>query len=474
MLFGPLSVDIGLFLFLGALFISLGFLWAPKKYWPYIGCIFLGASLASVTIQTHNKNWQALPEEYEVRALPVEVIRYPEEKSFYQEVILSRRTCEENCQKILWKAPLEEIVQVGESFLFSCKPKRIENFSQDFDYRKYLEKEGVGFECAFGQRGEVLPRTVKGYFFGVLGKARSFTEKALARALPEPELGLAKGLILGGSGYLSESLEDDFKRVGMTHIVAVSGYNILLVAGFLLFFATMFGFWRKWSLLSAFLGVAIFVIFVGAPASAVRAGSMAGLSFLALLGGRRSMGFVVLSVAAFGMLLINPLLLFYDIGFELSFLALVGILFALPEETLKEGMIWKIGAALKTTLWVEAFILPLILYYFGVFSWFSLIANMVLIPFVPLAMLGSAALVVIGSWMPMSILVIITFPVYGVLLGVISFVEYFGRIPGIAIEHLSFPIEFLFVWYGALTIVGVLQLQSNKKKWYAKAFVVSR
>ena len=472
-LFGPVSFDTGLFLFGEAFILSLGFLWVPQKYWWYIGSIFLGMTLALLTMQNHQKKWQALPEEYELKSAPVEVVRYPLEKSFYREVVLSQRECQDVCQNILWKMSLEEEIKVGESFFFSCHLEKIQNFSQDFDYQKYLEKEGIGFQCTDGQRGDSIPKTVLGYGYEVLQGGRNFTEKALTRALPEPELGLAKGLILGGSSYLSESLEENFKRVGMTHIVAVSGYNILLVAGFLLLLALLLGFWRRWALVGAFLGVVVFILFVGAPASAVRAGSMAGLSFLALLGGRRSIGFVVLAGSAFLMLLVNPLLLFYDIGFELSFLALVGILFALPEEGTHDGLIQKIGEVVKTTLWVEAFILPLIVYYFGVLSWFSLVANIILIPFVPLAMLGSALLVVIGFWMPTALLMVFSMPVYGVLFGIISFVEYFGSMPGIALEHLSLPGEFLIAWYCILVTLGVIQLKDSKKKWYAKAFLVN-
>jgi competence protein ComEC len=259
----------------------------------------------------------------------------------------------------------------------------------------------------------------------------------------------------------------------MTHIVAVSGYNILLVAGLLLFIAVLLGVWRKTALWSALLGVGVFILFVGAPASAVRAGSMAGFSFLALASGRRSAGFMVLLVSASLMLLWNPLLLFYDIGFQLSFLALVGILFSLPEEMSQStNVVGKIGEAIKVTLWVESFVLPVILYQFGTLAWFSLVANIVLMPLIPLAMLGALLLVIVGLSIPAFLLPLVSAPVYGVLWMIIRFVEYFGEWPYIALNNFFIPVYCLGIWYSLLIIFGVLQLRYAKKKWYAEAFVV--
>lgn len=475
--FGPWFQYRGLLLFGLAGILVYSSLWQVKKL-PLILMFLVGIMLAYGVSEKTMLVWQEKGAQSVAPTLHDEVVTitgFPVEKKVYQEVRLDRLCQERDCQKqVLWRAPLGVQYRVGESFRFSCSLSQVENFSAEFDYRMYLAKEGVGYICEEGVVGEQLPPTLLGGFLQRLEHGRKFTESSLSRALPQPELGLAEGLVLGGGQYLSQDVKEDFQRIGMTHIVAVSGYNILLVAGACFFVFAKVGLWRRQKILLGSIGVWVFIIFVGAPASAVRAGSMALLFFLAMASGRKSSGLIVVLASAFLMLAHNPLLLFYDIGFQLSFMALLGILFAsMGYETEKIGVKGRLFQIVRTTFWVEAFILPLIMYHFGTLTWFSLVANIVLLPLVPVAMLGTFALLPSAFVLPTSFLAVATAPVYGILWLLIRFAEYFGSFPWVLVEGIEVGIGWLLLWYVGLLIYAVVQLRRTKRNWYAKAFLVA-
>ena len=475
--FGPWFQYRGLFLLVLAGTLVYSSLWQTKKL-SLVFVFLIGAALAYGASQDVLSLWGEKLKPTKPLTLQDErvmIVNFPVEKKTYQEIRLKLFCQERDCQKqILWRAPLGVSYQAGESFLFSCQLTYVENFSEEFDYRLYLAKERVGFICEDGAVGERLPVTFSGSFFQKLEQGRKFTERSLTRALPEPELGLAKGLILGGGQYLGKDIQEDFQRIGMTHIVAVSGYNILLVAGAGFFLFERVGLWRRQKIFLACMGVWAFIIFVGAPASAVRAGSMALLFFLAMATGRKSSGLVVVLASAFLMLVHNPLLLFYDIGFQLSFMALLGILFAsMDYEAETSGVKERFFQAVKTTFWVEALILPLIMYHFGTLTWFSLVANIVLLPLVPLAMLGTFVLLPLAAFLPTSLLAIVTAPIYTLLWLLIRFAEYFGAFSWVLIDGVGVTWQWLLLWYGAFSIYGVVQLRRTKRNWYAKAFLVA-
>jgi competence protein ComEC len=151
----------------------------------------------------------------------------------------------------------------------------------------------------------------------------------------------------------------------------------------------------------------------------------------------------------------------------------VGILFSATSYKSKQDNIReRFLQVVRTTLWVEAFILPLIMYHFGVFTWFSIVANIILLPLVPLAMLGTFALLPLSLILPSTILSIAAMPVYGLLWFLIRFALYFSSYAFVAVEGMYFSFSWLMFWYAGLLAFGVLQLRRNKKEWYAKAFMV--
>ena len=264
------------------------------------------------------------------------IVRDPEPRDFYRHtVIVPERCASALCPEraILWQAPLSTPYAAGTRLSFRCAAELPENFSPDFDYRMYLAKEGVSHVCKKMGRVEELPADLRGELLRGLYAPKHFFERTLSRALPEPEAGLAKGLLLGGNNYLAKDFQEAFQRTGLSHLIAISGYNItIIIKGFLLL-GLGAGLWRRQALYAALIGIVLFVLMIGVPSSAVRASLMAGAVFLAWESGRLSRPIPVLVAAAAILLLINPLLLRYDIGYQLSFLATLALITVEPFES---------------------------------------------------------------------------------------------------------------------------------------------
>lgn len=289
----------------------------------------------------------------------------------------------------------------GDELEISCTAKKIENRDDNFDYRMYMAKDGVLYSCdpikSLASQGATQFNGVKridenkgNLFLGGVLKLRKLFENNIQKVIPEPEGALAKGLLFGGSSELSKEIQNDFSQTGMTHIVAVSGYNVTIIAEYLIILGIAIGLWRKKAIWFAIVGIVLFVIMSGLPASAVRAGVMGGTLLWAMKNGRLSNSENAIIFAGAVMLFINPLLLRYDVGFQLSFLATLGIVLSSPfweKSFVKKHKALGISEAIAMSLSAQIFVLPIIAYNFHITSLVSLLANVVILPIIPLSML---------------------------------------------------------------------------------------
>lgn len=212
----------------------------------------------------------------------------------------------------------------------------------------------------------------------------------ISRVIPYPQSALANGLIFGGSSELPKNLKDNFSKTGMTHIVAVSGYNVSIIAEYLILFGIFIGLWRKQAFWFAVIGIILFVVMIGLPSSAVRAGVMGTLLIWAAKNGRLANSWNAIIFAGAVMLLINPLLLRWDIGFQLSFLATIGIIAFSPlweKYLIKNHKAFGFTEIFFLTLSAQIFVLPIILYNFHTLSLVSLAANLLILLIIPISML---------------------------------------------------------------------------------------
>lgn len=249
----------------------------------------------------------------------------------------------------------------------------------NFDYPAYLRSKGILYDLKKHQlvvirRGSGIRRWV--YSFG---------ERLLQRMVKvyrQPTLGLVAGMLLGEKGLLPQSVVDSFKRAGLSHVLVVSGYNMTLVVSACAIFAIFIG--RKATNVLALFAVVLFALLVGMDAPVLRAGIMALVMVTAQLFGRRYSSMYALLMAVTIMVAINPLILIWDVGFQLSALATCGVMVAGKLVTKNSENKWLNYSA--PTLGAILFTAPLLSFQFGTMSLVALPANLLAAPLVPLIM----------------------------------------------------------------------------------------
>jgi competence protein ComEC len=270
------------------------------------------------------------------------------------------------------------------------------------DFVNYYKKESVLGIMSF-PKIEVLSRGKVPSIKGALFKIKSFFETSYKRVLPFEQAAFLSGLTLGSTADFSDEFKEKLRLTGTTHLVALSGYNISVLTksvGFVLA-----GWWltKKLRLPISILFVAGFVIMTGAEPSVVRAAIMAMILLLADKVGRVAYIPNVIAATALAMVLINPQILAFDIGFQLSFMALIGIIYLEPwlRKKLKakeEPGILNWRSHFWTTTSAQLAVLPIIIYHFGFVSPVSILTNVLLLEFIPVTMglgfsIGFAAIV---------------------------------------------------------------------------------
>ena len=269
--------------------------------------------------------------------------------------------------------------------------------------------EAPGFAGFLASRGAV--GTLKAHTLELSGNGEGFSafversrwgvDGALARAIPEPEAGLASGILIGLRERVSRTVADDFTITGLTHVVAISGWNIALVAGIATALLRATGLPRRPRSGLVISAIVAYTILAGAEASVIRAAVMGGVVLIARESGRPSGAAAALGLACWGLLLAQPSMI-GDIGLQLSLAATAGLLalggpaeMAIRRLTHERGPRW-FSETLGVSLAAQLSTLPLVLLHFGRLSLISPLANLMVAPIVPLAMLGSVIAVIAG------------------------------------------------------------------------------
>ena len=263
-----------------------------------------------------------------------------------------------------------------------------------FPYRGYLARQGIVSTMDFPDV-TLIARGQHDPIQATLVSVRKQLGETLGRALPEPQAGLAQGILLGLRANMSEPTIDAFSRTGMTHVLAISGFNIAIVAAAL----SMVGgrvLRRTPAAVVAGLGVVAYTLLVGAGPSVVRAAIMGMVVILGAHFGRQSHTLTGLALAAIVMTLHNPLVL-WDVSFQLSFLATAGLAtVAPPLRGLLERWPTTLRDVVTVTVAAQLATLPIVAINFREVSLVALPANILALPALPLSML-CGGLTVLGG-----------------------------------------------------------------------------
>jgi competence protein ComEC len=286
---------------------------------------------------------------------------------------------------------------------------------EDFDYRDYLARQGI-VSLADYPRVSLLESGQGNPLLEVVHGVRRHLSDALAVSLPDPEASLAQGILLGSRSALGPSLTTDLNNTSLSHLIAISGYNVTVVAGLVIgSLAWLLG--RRKAALAALLAIAAYTILTGASPSVVRAAIMGGLFLTATLVGRPGSALTAIVLAAALMTAQQPLVV-HDVSFQLSFAATVGLVYLSPAiqvrirqalsplvgppERLQRGVAGMAVENLAVTLAAIAASLPIIALNFQRISLVAPLANLLVLPAFPLMLLLSGLDAVAGAvWAPL-------------------------------------------------------------------------
>jgi competence protein ComEC len=253
-----------------------------------------------------------------------------------------------------------------------------------FDFAKYLRQQGI-FTGMNAERLEypTQKKPVPSLFWSI----RQRIVQAQAFGLGQPEGALLSAMVIGKATVdLPFEIQDQFKQTGLAHALAASGTQVSLLVGIILALTKRLA--SRWRLI---LGLAILVLYIGLTgieASVLRAGIMGGMVLIALALDRKIKPLGSLLFAATVLLIINPAWI-WDLGFQLSFLATLGLLVTVP--VLMKWLDWMptlfasmFAVPIAAYLWT----LPLILFVFGVVSPYSILINIIVSPLITLISIG--------------------------------------------------------------------------------------
>ncbi|MEI7620042.1 MAG: ComEC/Rec2 family competence protein [Candidatus Falkowbacteria bacterium] len=336
------------------------------------------------------------------------------------------------------------------------KPEAIEDFRYDYylarygiyslSYQPYLKK--------IGESGEL-----NNVFFRGLFNLKKKLFEIINKGMPEPEAGLGNALILGCKRTVSDANLDKFSIIGISHMIAISGTHITMLSAMVMKFLLLFRFRKKRAFYLSIILLFVYVLLTGWQASAVRSLIMGGMALWAACFGRDLKIELALVFSAFIMLLFNPTLLRDDLGFQLSFLAMIALIYIYPigdyfgQKFLRKSkrlkLLWDV---LNVTIASQLVTAPISLINFGRFSVIAPLANILVLwtfPFLMSALIGALFL---SSVIP-SLSWLCFWPSYCLLRYQFMMTDVLASIPSAAVNNSSWNWAWGWTYYLVLFLL---------------------
>lgn len=344
---------------------------------------------------------------------------------------------------------------------------KVEGFGEPAVYRgDVVRVEGKLFPSRGSRQGRIGFAQLE-----VLGRSASPIETirhgfvaGMQSALPEPHASFGLGLLIGQRNTLPNETTKMLSIVGLTHIIAVSGYNLTIIVRGVRRKLTWLSKYQSMVVILTLIGV--FLLFTGFSASIVRATVVSVLSLLAWYYGRTFRPLLLLLIAAALTAGWYPLYLWSDIGWYLSFLAFFGIMIVAPLLAKRFSRFFKRQNGLRLlmleTMCAQVMTMPLIMYIFKEFSLVALVANLLVAPLVPLAMLvsmvaGLSGMLVpaIAGWFAWSARILLTY--------MLDIITLLSRVPHALVKR-SLGLTSMLIIYVAVSLLAFVLWRKTTKK----------
>jgi len=351
--------------------------------------------------------------------------------------------------KILVTANRYPEYQYGDKLKITGKLETPQDFGE-FSYQNYLKKDGI-YSVMSWPEIELIEKNQGNFIYAKILNFKNKLRESIYQNLSPPQSSILGAVILGDKRKISEDLKQKLNISGVRHITAISGMHIMILSGILMYLGIALGLYRGQAFYFAITLLLLFIIMAGAPASAIRAGIMGGLFLLAQKVGRLKSASRVIVFAAAVMLAFNPLLLKLDVGFQLSFLAVMGIIYLMPifqYYFLKRFPIKFLGGLLSMTLAAQVFTLPILIYNFGYMSLIAPITNILIVPFLPFIMISGFIFGLSGMILqPLGW--VLSWPSWLLLTYLVKVIDFFSQVPkaNFAISWIWLMVFYLILGY---------------------------
>jgi len=306
--------------------------------------------------------------------------------------------------------------------------------TEDFSYKNYLMKDGIYSVMGF-PKIELLSKEHSYNIYSYLYEKILFFKQEIRESIQHnfspPQSSILEGTILGDNGAMTNDLKNKLNITGLRHVIAVSGTHVVILSSIIMSLLLAIGLWRNQAFYIAVIFICVYIVLTGLPASGLRAGIMGVLYLLSQKLGRQSMGIRVIVLACAAMLVLKPLLLFYDVGFQLSFLAVIGLIYLEPSfkkiiKIFTKDKAENLVGIISTTFAAQVFTLPIMVYNFGNISFVSPITNLLILPIVYWLMVSGFLTAILGvlfnnlGW-------IISFPCWLLLTYFVKVIDFFSQ-----------------------------------------------
>lgn len=275
---------------------------------------------------------------------------------------------------------------------------------QDFNYKDYLAKKGI-FSLIDWPNIEIIKKgnysNLWQFGYAQVLEFKNGIRENINQYFSFPQNTLFAAALLGDQSAMPQELKEKLNITGLRHITAISGMNISILCSILMSLLLGFGFWRNQAFYISLIVIFLFVVIIGFQASVVRAGIMGAVFLLGQKVGRLSVSSRAIVITAAIMLFINPMLLRWDVGFQLSFLALLGIIFLTKPLTrlfkfIPQDKFINLRSIIVTTFAAQVFTLPILIYNFGRISLISPLTNVLILPVIYWIMIFGFLFAILG------------------------------------------------------------------------------
>lgn len=350
--------------------------------------------------------------------------------------------------------------------------------SAEFSYKQYLAREGI-HSTMFWPRVEVSAENQGNLFYTSLLQFKANANATISRIVPAPESAVLQAMLFGDRTFLPDRLLEDYRTVGLSHTIVVSGFHVSIIMLLVLEFTQLFT-TPRWSIWMTLLLLSAYAVIVGLKPAVLRAILM---SMAFLLGyvwlGRRSSALAISALVAFLLTVVDPKLLSL-VSFQLSFSAVLSLI--LYSTSFRDWMqtrlklflgvsvlssyLSSIITILAMTLSAQLLTLPLVAWYFGQISLISIIANVIVVPFLPIIMiLGSIATFLGMVVEPLGS--VIGWFVWLPLRYTITVVELFARVPfaSVPVQVSTFSVGVIYFVIGVVSWYRFQEVERRIEIW---------